>query len=511
MAKFNLPETSSYDQLKRQSISPSDGDDAPRPYEAVPSYLSNLMPVRPLPPISAPANEEFLAREERLTKREEELGKREQNVLILERELELRSKELDAREEKLKQWEESLRKQKRNQIQVLTHSAKFELPQSTSYNTEKVRYCQRFLKRCMHRKKLLRGEAKPTSMQEVIRLVQVNDWDEKKRNHHYWRALSEILQTEEGYVRDLGLVVDHYLQPLYSFTKTSDIQQIFGNLSELWAINTKLLANLRTGFYQKESADVRLSDAFALFLQHLPAMYTDYYVNFDNSNELRQKLKANSKYNAYLEDLRNNSPNPALDLDSYLIKPIQRLPRYKLLLEAVTKLMPDTHKLRPALIETTKEIDTAIININEFKREEENKKHVALLAHKLQCPPNFTLVEPHRRVVHHSPLCIIPPKENSKHVWKTGRFGYLFNDVLLASKSRVLSSSQTVICIIDLKEAMTLRDLKDTDDLWNCFAIEQGEICVYMITETVESKTEWFNHLKRTVASLNTPMEIEAS
>ena len=423
------------------------------------------MPRRPLPPVAGPLSSEFLEREERLAARETELRTREQNLLDLERALQARSRELDERETKLRQWEETLRAQKKNQIQVLAQNIQEQtLPDVKNYNPAKVTRCQQFIKRFLHSKRLLAGEAQPRTVLELLRVIQQKDsseWKEKQQNHFFWSARFEILATEERYVNDLTLIFKHYLTPLFGYSKTSDMQQVFGNLEEIFRINIEFLSNLKHGFYQTLSADLHLPDSFTMLIQKMSA-YTEYYLNFDQSNVMRQKLKASSKYKAFLDDLQAKSPTPNFDLDSYLIKPCQRLPRYKLLLEAVTKLMPPTHRDLLPLTKATEQLDRVIITINERKRDDENRQQVALIASKLQCPGNFNLLDTDRRLVHHAALNLIPPK-TPKHSWRAGRTGYLFSDVLLATKSRVLSYMQTVVCIIDLKEEMILEDFPDTE------------------------------------------------
>jgi len=362
--------------------------------------------------------------------------------------------------------------------------------------------CQRFVRKFLHRKRLATGRAKPVNMKELVFLAQTKDakeFPEKKKNRFYWVSIREIIQTEESYVADLSIIISHYMEPLFGadqIVKTSDIQVIFGNISSIYEVSKQFLNDLKEGFYQLQNGDSMLLSSMGKLLEKLP-IYAQYYVNFDKSNSLRQKLKENSKYNSFLQALQEASPSKQFDLDSYLIKPCQRVPRYKLLVDAVIKNMSDENIQKPKYQMLLERIDSIVHLLNEKKRDDENRQKVISIAEKLNCPNNFTLVTPNRRYVYHGPLGVLSPK-SLKHQWKTGRSGYLFSDILLVARSRYLSSSDTVMCIVDLRN-VTLQVLPDTAELFNCFVIQQGDLIVHFITETVESKETWLTHIRQVI------------
>ena len=455
-------------------LTPPQSPQQPSRPSNLPSYMSStndlFMPMRPAPPPpDAFARGEFLEKEARLTQKESELQKKEEELLELERKLELREKELNEREQKLKQQEETLKVQKRNQIQVLAKTqSNAHLPKTSSYNQESIISCQRIIRRFLHKKRLMDKKIQPKSLQELLQVVEKDDSKEKRKNHHYWVAMKEILQTEESYVNDLGIIVNNYMRPIFSsdnIIRTADAQEIFGNLNQIYGINSAFLEELKKGFYLPNIGGTQLQYAFGNFIPKLP-LYCQYYVDFDRSNELRQKLKNNAKFRGLLEKIQKESPNPMLDLDTYMIKPCQRLPRYKILMEALIKNTSSENVHLETYKHIAKKIDEVICNINEQKRDAENMQKVSKIAEKLTCPPNFSLSIPTRRYVYHSPLCILPEK-TLKHSWKTGRFGYLFNDVIIATKTKVLSSNQTVICLIDLREPISLEAKKDSSGKFN--------------------------------------------
>lgn len=67
------------------------------------------------------------------------------------------------------------------------------------------------------------------------------------------------------------------------------------------------------------------------------------------------------------------------DLSSLLIMPIQRVPRYYMLLQKLIELTPSYHKDLPGLQKALQEISKTATAINESKREEENRVCFILL------------------------------------------------------------------------------------------------------------------------------------
>ena len=70
-----------------------------------------------------------------------------------------------------------------------------------------------------------------------------------------------------------------------------------------------------------------------LLNEALPAMklYIDYVNNFDEANQTYGNLAENKDFVDFMEDCKKKV-TPSVDLPSLLITPIQRMPRYELLI-----------------------------------------------------------------------------------------------------------------------------------------------------------------------------------
>ena len=119
-------------------------------------------------------------------------------------------------------------------------------------------------------------------------------------------------------------------------------------------------------------------------------MYTDYSNNYESSlNTHTQSLKTNKTYANIVEPiLKDAEKEGGLELFALLIMPIQRIPRYQLLLQDLLRNTleshPDYSKVQHALAQIT----SVAVHVNESIRQTENSQRV------LSLPPHVrTLLE----------------------------------------------------------------------------------------------------------------------
>ncbi len=73
-------------------------------------------------------------------------------------------------------------------------------------------------------------------------------------------------------------------------------------------------------------------------------VYPAYIINYDAAViRLKKVRKKSNKLVVFLDEQKNRPESRKLDLDSLLIMPVQRIPRYKLLFEELLKHTDDTH------------------------------------------------------------------------------------------------------------------------------------------------------------------------
>lgn len=93
--------------------------------------------------------------------------------------------------------------------------------------------------------------------------------------------------------------------------------------------------------------------------------YADYAKGFSQRLEvLNSEIAANERFAAYLYFCQLKPQSGGLDLPSFLIKPIQRLCRYPLLLSEVVKHMPADHPMRTAMVTTRDGVERVAHEVN---------------------------------------------------------------------------------------------------------------------------------------------------
>lgn len=124
--------------------------------------------------------------------------------------------------------------------------------------------------------------------------------------------------------------------------KPEEINVIFSNIESLYGVNFTILASLNDRFNDYDPDKTMIGDIFAKM-----APFLKLYENYCNSHAqssalLNQKIKDNAKFKQFLVQARANQTIPQ-SLDSLLLMPIQRIPRYNLLLEDLFKHTDEAH------------------------------------------------------------------------------------------------------------------------------------------------------------------------
>lgn len=232
----------------------------------------------------------------------------------------------------------------------------------------------------------LEMEKKAQSDPEIAKLLEKRD-----------RIAREVVESEGKYVEGLQQLQDLYLTPL-SDRKLVDRLGIDGHHVSALFSNVGVLAN----FHQVMLIDMQSVGSIAdVFLKNCPylKLYTQYVSSYPNAIETMQKLSKNKKWNKWLAAQRDSAPT-ALDIMSYLIMPIQRIPRYELLLRELKKHTPDNDPDSMALEAAFSEVQAIARFINERKRQVENMSEVLEFQSRISdLPEKHILVAPARRLV----------------------------------------------------------------------------------------------------------------
>ncbi|KAM9851529.1 pleckstrin homology domain-containing family G member 4B [Aulostomus maculatus] len=155
--------------------------------------------------------------------------------------------------------------------------------------------------------------------------------DGKKQSSKVRHIMDEMISTEREYVRSLSYIIEHYFPEMERLDLPQDLRGkrtiIFGNLEKLWDFHSQyFLKDLESCVHSPLSVS-------SCFLRHEDqfGMYALYSKNKPQSDALLC-----SHGNEYFKN-KQLDLGDKMDLASYLLKPIQRMSKYALLLKDLIK------------------------------------------------------------------------------------------------------------------------------------------------------------------------------
>lgn len=113
-----------------------------------------------------------------------------------------------------------------------------------------------------------------------------------------------------------------------------------------------------------------IGEAFILHLGQMEKVYTEYLKNHEAANKKLQVLQRNPKVCIWLNECREwaSDLTSAWDLDSLLVKPVQRILKYPLLLSELLDSTPADHPDRIHIQNALQEVTGISVRINELKK-----------------------------------------------------------------------------------------------------------------------------------------------
>lgn len=218
-----------------------------------------------------------------------------------------------------------------------------------------------------------------TRCQAVFRGIRerVNYQNRLRDSAYRERVVFEILSTEQTYVESLRDCLDVYLRPLEAAVAsgkpiiTEDkVEVIFKGLATIADSNTTFLNALRTRL-QKWHPNLCVGDVIVSIEAFLDK-YTEYIQNYTEAVRLFKREQRKRKgFKEFLSKQKLDPRAKGRNLDQFLIMPVQRIPRYHLLLRELVKHTWTTHPDYEALDAAVDRLANIAMFLNEKKREAE--------------------------------------------------------------------------------------------------------------------------------------------
>lgn len=195
-----------------------------------------------------------------------------------------------------------------------------------------------------------------------------------------------LLDTEQSYVESLRTLMQGYMQPLKQpenslLCDPSLVDEIFDQIPELLEHHEQFLEQVRhcvQTWHAQQKVGALLVQSFSKDV--LVNIYSAYIDNFLNAKDaVRIAKEARPAFLKFLEQsMRENKEKQALS--DLMIKPVQRIPRYELLVKDLLKHTPEDHPDHPLLLDAQRNIKQVAERINKGVRSaEEAERHARVL------------------------------------------------------------------------------------------------------------------------------------
>ncbi|XP_053211596.1 rho guanine nucleotide exchange factor 17-like isoform X5 [Panonychus citri] len=188
-------------------------------------------------------------------------------------------------------------------------------------------------------------------------------------------VVGELYDTEKSYLESLQMLVNKYMKPLkspeYSHLVDSNlVDLIFYQIPEILKHHEDFLEILKQRLTNWDTKQ-KIGDVFveAFTKQPIIDTYTAFINNWKIAKEaLRSAIQAKPAFARYLENMSREHKGK-LSLDAILIMPVQRVPRYELLLKELIKHTNVDHPDYQLLFLGLKEVHELAMKINRMERE----------------------------------------------------------------------------------------------------------------------------------------------
>ncbi|MGH0151225.1 UNVERIFIED_CONTAM: hypothetical protein FKN15_042703 [Acipenser sinensis] len=271
---------------------------------------------------------------------------------------------------------------------------------------------------------------KPNGCADLTSLDTMSPIERKRQGY-----IHELIETEERYMDDLQLVVEVFQKPLTESEKLteSEMGMIFVNWKELIMSNFELLKALRERKKMGgEKMPVQMiGDILAAELSHMQAYIRFCSCQLNGAAILQEKTDEQPEFKDFLKRLATDPGCKGMPFSSFLLKPMQRITRYPLIikniLENTSETYPDYTHLKQAL-ERAEELCS---QVNEGVRKKENSDRLEWIQTHIQCD------ELTEQLIFNSLTNCLGPRKllHSGKLYKTKSnkelYGFLFNDFLL--------------------------------------------------------------------------------
>lgn len=318
----------------------------------------------------------------------------------------------------------------------------------------------------------------------------------------------EIVKTEETYVEVLWAVKNQFIRRLTAYQHlkltqkpiidSDEIADIFLNITDIYDLHSLFLNALHEALDRgPNQLLLEVGNIFKQYAQFFK-IYTVYCSSYHSSSSVLQKLlDINSDFRDFIAI---SEFCVETTLQSLLITPVQRIPRYLLLLESLVKATGDNEDI-PNLTAAKNAIEDVANHINSSIKLAEARAKVIQIQNRV-FRNRVMLVTPHRYFIKEGEM----KKAFNKHGFWNGKLKrykfFLFNDVLiyssLPSATHQTSELKHMLPILGMRISV----LDDDPNMSHSFQIHNKEKPLIVKCDNEVEMNEWISAIKSCIEKI---------
>ncbi|XP_056130132.1 FYVE, RhoGEF and PH domain-containing protein 1 [Lampris incognitus] len=308
---------------------------------------------------------------------------------------------------------------------------------------------------------------------------------------------NELLHTETAYVSKLHLLDQVFCARLLEEARSRSsfpcdvVQGIFSNICSIYCFHQQFLLPALQRRMEEWDSNPRIGDILQKLAPFLK-MYGEYIKNFDHALELINTwMDRCATFKTIIHDIQREERCGNLTLQHHMLEPVQRIPRYELLLKDYLQRLPQDD---PDYCDAQKSLEliaTAAEHSNAAIRKMERMRKLLKVYELLGGEED--IVSPTNELIKEGHIL----KLSNKNGTSQDRYLILFNDRLLycVPKLRLIGQKFGVRARIDV-DGM---ELKEMSSVPRTFLISGKQRSLELQARTEEEKREWIQAIQTTI------------
>ena len=324
---------------------------------------------------------------------------------------------------------------------------------------------------------------------------------EAKRLRLRAHSIKELVETEKQYVHDLEVLTEVYIVPLSQSGSNSNIlnaeqhRLLFNNIPALIKLNKQFKVGLESRYKNWDPATSKIAPEFLQFAPYFN-MYQGYLNSHEQAAGLVSKLYIrSSKFKKFIDAAQFNPKCNGLDLKSYLVKPLQRITKYTLLLRELIKHTLEDHPDYDELKRAMNKINDVNVTINEKMKTFDQRQKVRDIAARFTT--NIDLVAPARYFIKEGKLTKICRKKDIAYIF------LLFSDLLIYGEKASDAPKDFQIKVhqrIPINQSFRIRDIPQNIKYGaKCWEIHSPTKSFIVYADHPGLKHEWYQEMEKVV------------